>query len=382
MVRLFRLTLCALVACLLLSLSFVVSAQQTPTPAGFAATFDALAQKKMDDNHIPGMAVSFIHGGTVSDTRVYGMADVAANRPVTAETPFLVASLSKAVTAWAIMGLVEQGKIDLDAPAETYLTRWHFPPSTYDVSEVTIQRILSHTAGLSQSGYEGFPLGQPLPTLEQFLDGADGHPVEILLPPGTIHQYSGGGYTVLQLIVEEVADEPFTHYVERTVFAPLGMTHTTYTQTPLPTDTAIGYDYGSQPLPQRVHLDFAAGGLYTTAPDYATFIAAMMPGPDGALPGRGLLKSESVAQMQSPAPVRNESYGFGMYVVPLADGTISVWHDGQNPGYKTLFAAIPSLGEGMVIFTNAVRGDRLFDDLVCAWTETLPLDATKLCRAV
>ena len=134
---------------------------------------------------------------------------MAAGRPVDGDTVFQAASISKTLTAWGVMRLVEQGALELDAPVGRYLTRWQLPPSPYNHDGVTIRRLLSHTAGLSLHGYPGIAPEQPLPTLEESLSG--GHPgaedVRVVSEPGTTYAYSGGGYTLLQLVVEEVTGE-------------------------------------------------------------------------------------------------------------------------------------------------------------------------------
>src|SRR5579884_642357 len=121
---------------------------------------------------VPGVAIALVRNGAVAWAAGYGLADAASGRPVTPETVFQVASVSKPVAAWGIVCLAEQGRLDLDAPVDRYLTRWHLPPSELDVAGVTARRLLSHTAGLSLPGYWGTAPDQPLPTLEESLSGA------------------------------------------------------------------------------------------------------------------------------------------------------------------------------------------------------------------
>ena len=156
--------------------------------------------------------------------------------PVTPDTVFQVGSISKPVTAWGVMRLVQQGKLDLDAPVDRYLTRWHLPPSPFDADGVTIRRLLSHSAGLNSQDYSPIAT-RPLPSLEQSLSGESGgvnarrgsDDVRITMAPGQQHSYSNGGYTLLQLAIEEVTGEPFARYMQREVLDPLGMTHSSFT---------------------------------------------------------------------------------------------------------------------------------------------------------
>ena len=117
---------------------------------------DAEAPGWLEQASVPGAAVAVIRNGEVVATRGYGFADVAKSIPVTPTTGFNIGSISKTIAAWGVMTLVERGELDLDAPVETYLTRWHFPESEFDEKGVTIRRLLSHTAGLSLHGYPGW----------------------------------------------------------------------------------------------------------------------------------------------------------------------------------------------------------------------------------
>ena len=171
--------------------------------------------KLLNKYGVTGTAVALIHNGKVMWTEGYGFADKEKGIKVTPNTVFQAASISKAVTAWGIMKLVEEGRLDLDTPVENYLTRWHIPPSEYDENGVTARRLLSHTAGLSLHGFPGFDPEVSLPTLEESLSGKNSSGVEVRLikEPGKEMDYSGGGYTLLSLIVEEVTGELFEEYM-------------------------------------------------------------------------------------------------------------------------------------------------------------------------
>ena len=249
---------------------------------------------------VPGTSLALVEEGEATWAQGYGMADVAAGKPVRSDTVFQAASISKAVSAWGVMHLVEQGKLDLDAPAERYLTHWHFPPSRFDEKGVTIRRLLSHTSGLSagsSTGYSGFEPGEPLPTLEESLTGKTKPPggIRLVSAPGSSFKYSGANYLVLQLLIEEVTGLPFSTYMRQEVLEPLGMTNSSYTWRPeLRSATARAYDAWGQPLPNYIIPERAAGGLYTTAPDLARFVAAHMSGPRGEAAGRGVLAPETL----------------------------------------------------------------------------------------
>ena len=219
----------------------------------------------------------------------YGQADPGRQVPVTADTVFQVGSISKPVTAWGVLRLVDKGLLDLDVPVETYLTRWHLPTSGYDADGVTIRRLLNHSAGLSRPGYPGLSPTQPLPRWRCPCPGSAS-----CAEPGSQYLYSGGGYVVLQLVIEEVTGEPFAAYMQREVLEPLGMTRSSFEwRDDLRPATAVGHNKQGQPYPNLLYTEKAAAGLYTTASDLARFAAAAMTGPQGQPAGRAVL---------SPAP--------------------------------------------------------------------------------
>lgn len=305
----------------LILLGFLLSAcgmgQVVPadSPDEVAQRLDPVIQNLMSRSRVPGTAVALVHNGEVTWAQVYGLADKEIGTPVTPETVFQAASVSKAVSAWGVMKLVEEGKLDLDAPVEQYLTRWHLPPSEFNHDEVTIRRLLSHTAGTSVSGFMGRNPDQELPTLEEVLSGQDvlfGE-TRVEQEPGSGWSYSGGGFTLLQLVIEEVTGESFADYMQREVLDPLGMTSSSFEWTPeLETNVATGYDWVGRPLPNFRFTAKAAASLITTAPDLARFAAAVMPGPDGEPAGRGVLEPETVDLMLSPAPATEGGLGSGL----------------------------------------------------------------------
>lgn len=287
---------------------------------------------------------------------------VSKGAPVDRDTRFQVASLSKWATAWGLMTLVEQGRIDLDAPVSRYLTRWKLPPGRFDNDKVTVRRLLSHTAGLTDGlGYGGFEPGKPVQTLEASLTrAADASPgrdgvTRVGQEPGQ-WDYSGGGYTLLQLLIEEVSGRPFNDYMVETVFRPLGMTRSTYILEPEPTNVAEFYDVDGS---RAIHYRFtalAAASLYTSAADLGRLIAAHTPGANGEPPGRGVLKPETLAAMRKPHARQFGADIWGLGVVlyaPIDGGDFVVGHDGGNaPAINTTARVNPVTGDGIVILES------------------------------
>ncbi len=196
----------------------------------FAIKLDEIIPTRLRENNVPGFALGVIENGQVAFTRGYGYANMQTRRPMTDSTILNVASISKPVTAWGVMQLIETHKLDLDAPVVPLLSRWTPPESPFDNNDVTIRRLLSHTAGTGLQAAPFFPADSTRPSLEKVLAGQAGShgPLRIEQEPGSKWSYSGGGYTMLQLLVEEVSGMPFDEYMRKTVFAPLGMTSTSF----------------------------------------------------------------------------------------------------------------------------------------------------------
>jgi len=328
-----------------------------------AKKLDRIAPPLLEHYKVPGAAIALVRNGEVVWTKGYGLADKERGVPVTVDTVFQAASISKALTSWGVMRLVENGQLELDAPVERYLTRWHLPPSSYDPSGVTIRRLLSHSAGLSVHGYPGLPPDVQLPSLEESLSGNNGGAgeVRIIMEPGAQFSYSGGGFTLLQLIIEEVTGETFSAYMQREVLDPLGMVHSSFEWRPeLRPATAVAYSETGVPLPNYLFTEKAAAGLYTTAPDLARFVAAEMPGSLGEPAGRGVLSPDTLNLMFTRVI---ESQGLGQGVWRLPDGSESIEHGGANRGWRGIILAYPEWGAGVVVLSNSDNGENLIGDV-------------------
>jgi CubicO group peptidase (beta-lactamase class C family) len=195
------------------------SSARDPLQRGLARAVEDAARRALAGSTTPGLAVALVCRGRLAWAAGYGTADRATGEPVTPATRFQAASVSKPVTAWGVLRLVEQGRIDLDVPVVGHLRRWRPPPSPFRVDGITVRRQLSHTAGLSVHGYVGQTLDRPLPAIEASLadEGGASFPVELLDPPGRRWLYSGGGYSVLQLLVEELTSRPFADVMQTEV---------------------------------------------------------------------------------------------------------------------------------------------------------------------
>lgn len=338
----------------------------------FEASLDPRVRGYLEAFATPGAAVALIENGRIVLERGYGRADAEGAVPVTPATGFNVGSISKTFTAWGVMRLVERGAIELDAPVSRYLTRWSFPASEFDVDAVTVRRLLSHTAGLSLPGYPGWGPDDSLPSLEASLSGATNGSgdVRLVYEPGTDWRYSGGGYTVLQLVIEEVTGRPFDDYMRDEVLRPLGLTYSDFTIGPeVRARSSLAFDELGDPTPSPRFTARAAAGLHTTVHELALFALAAIEGADGAPPGRGLLSPETVALMTTPVEASGGTYGLGYTVWALDGGGTAIGHDGANRGWHAGFEVIPETGDGLVVVTNGSNGLAVRRKLFCDWVE-------------
>jgi CubicO group peptidase (beta-lactamase class C family) len=314
-----------------------------------------------------GLAVALVHHGRVVWAAGYGVADQAW-QPVTAATRFQAASLSKPVTAWGVLRLVEQGRIGLDDPVVGHLRRWHPSPSPFDTDAITVRRLLSHTAGLSVHGYDGQQPDRPLAAIEISLSGEAGgsFPVELLEAPGGRWLYSGGGYSVLQLLVEELTGRPFADYMQAEVLQPLGMTASSFGWQRTAA-TAFPHNAAGGRIRDFAFAEQAAAGLVTTAPDLARFLAAALSGPDGEPPGRGVLSPAGVRLAFTAAPATGGRWGLGYGLGQLAGGDRLAYHEGANHGWRTGLALLPDRRAGIVVLANGDAGTGPIDAVVQQW---------------
>jgi CubicO group peptidase (beta-lactamase class C family) len=326
----------------------------------------------LKNNMVPGAAVAIIQNGQVVFKQGYGLADVAQNKKVDIHTGFNIGSISKTVAAWGVMKLVEQGKLSLDAPIEKYLTRWHLPKTEFDAKGVTVRRLLSHTAGLSLHGYPGWGPKDKLPSIEASLSGTNNGPgkVSLIMEPGTKWKYSGGGYTISQLLIEEVSGQSFEDYMREHVLRPLGMYGSDYSLTAkVLAASATAYDNWAEVTPNPRFTAKAAAGLHTTIADFGKFVAAAVKGAKGELPGRSVISMKTVNQMMTPVAASEGRWGLGYDVVKLPGDFVANGHGGANRGWHANFKVIPKTGDGIVVTTNGSNGQYIYRNVFCRWTQ-------------
>jgi CubicO group peptidase (beta-lactamase class C family) len=326
------------------------------------------ARRALATSTTPGLAVALVHGGQMVWAAGYGVADPTTCQPVMATTRFQAASLSKPVTAWGVLRLVESGRIRLDEPVVGHLRRWRLPPSRFNADGLTVRRLLSHTAGLSVHGYVGQRADRPLPSIVASLSGktGDGFPVELLEAPGQRWLYSGGGYSLAQLLVEELTGRPFTDYMQAEVLEPLGMTASSFRWSRTAA-TARPHDAHGRQIGDFAFAEQAAAGLVTTAPDLARFLAAALAGPRGKPPGRGVLSPAGVQVALTAAPATDGRWGLGYGLGLTPGGDLLAYHEGANRGWRAGLALLPDRRAGIALLANGDAGSAPIDAVVQQW---------------
>ncbi|MDR3447942.1 serine hydrolase [Dyella sp.] len=336
---------------------------------------------RMQAWRIPGVSVVVIHHGAIEWAKGYGVASVGGDA-VTAQTLFQAGSISKPVAAMAALRLVQQGRLSLDTDINSTLQRWKVPASPLAPGAVvTLRELLNHTSGLSVHGFPGYAAGKPVPSLVQVLNGeppANTAAVQLESMPGSRWNYSGGGYTVMQLLMEDVTHQAFAQLLYDTVIAPLGMRHSTYEQ-PLPVsmrvDVATPYDADGQPIPGGAHTypEMAAAGLWSTPSDLALYVLELQ---RSIKDGVGHVLDKSTTEQMLTAGKGKWGLGIG---IGGSAGHPYFQHFGVNEGFEGVLFGYRDSGEGAVIMTNAAGGAELARDLLrsiavaYAWPDYQPV---------
>ena len=324
------------------------------------------------DFSIAGAGVVVIENGRILIARGFGVADNATLRPVGPETLFNIGSTSKSVSAWGAMHLVGEGRLSLDEPVGARLKRWHLPASSFPAAGVTLRRLLSHTAGLSVSGYRGWGPDDLIPSLEQSLSGQTNGAgaVKLEAAPGSKWSYSGGGYTLMQLLVEEASGRSFADYMRDAVLRPLGMDRSSFALTPdVLGRSARAYDELGEETPTPRFAELAAAGMYTTYGDMACYALASL----GDARSAAVLKPGMLDMMTSAAPGTDGQWGLGYAIQPAGngfpDGVERVGHDGGSRGWQTYFWVSRTKRDGLIVLTNGSNGWNVSNQVVADWME-------------
>lgn len=310
---------------------------------------DAFVAQQVERHHLPGLALALVEDDQVIFMKGYGKADPS-GRPVTPQTPFILASVSKPLTATAVMQLVEAGRIELDAPVQRYLPEFQLADPVAS-RQITVRHLLLHTSGIPGTACD---TRTDASTLAEYV--AELRTVTPAAPVGTQHIYCSGNYNVLGRIIEVAADQSFGEYMQANIFTPLDMQHSFTSE---PEAERAGLAQGYQwffGMPFSIHHRYnpsqlPSGYMISSAEDMSHFLVAQLN--EGRYAGSNILLAESIAAMRTQGAARGAGgeYGFGWVISPFGD-VPAVWHDGVNVNFHSLLLMKPDTQQGVVVLMN------------------------------
>jgi CubicO group peptidase (beta-lactamase class C family) len=335
--------------------SFTAVATAPHRDAPDFAAIDAYVQAEMQAARLPGLALGIVHGDQIVHLKGFGIADPS-GRPVTPQTPFIIGSTTKSMTALAIMQLVEAGEVELDAPVQRYLP-WFRVADPDASARITIRHLLNHTSGLpTTSGESATSNDTSDQALEQRVRALNN--AELTAPVGTIWQYCNANYDVLGLIVQTVAGQSYETYLQEHLFTPLAMRQTfTSQQEARQHGIATGYRYWfGVPLPADLPYqrdELPAGFVISSAEDMAHYLIAHVNA--GRYQGAQILSPAGIADLHRPAVALMGTpdifYGMGWYIMPT-NGVPTVRHVGETGNYHANIVLVPEGRWGIVLLMN------------------------------
>lgn len=312
---------------------------------------------QIDKKYRPvGASVALIESDGSITFENFGYANKKEKTKVTEDTKFKIASISKTVTSYAVMQLVDHGILDLDTPVNNYLTSWKIPDSKeYDVDKVTLRTLMSHTAGLSKSDEVGYE--EPLPSVAEAMEMRDIH---LIREPGTEFEYSEFvACGICQLVIEDVTGMKFEDYMKQNVFEPLGMYDTSYDNKG--SNFAIPYaGYGKEISITPIVMN-GAGGVTTTANDLSKFAKKLI-----------RYKNEGSGEMfeiQKNTKSAGGEYALGIIPRKLSNGKTVYEHNGTLTGWNAQLVISPEDNTGMVVLTNSDQAYYMTYELMEKWGE-------------
>ena len=313
---------------------------------------------------IPGASIAVVHEGKIHWSKGYGFADRNQTQPITTQTLFQSASIGKIITSLVALRLVQEGKLKLDVNINQQLTRWKLPEHDLTKNQpVTLRHLLTHTAGLTDDyGFLGYKPGSKIPSLLQILNNESPaktkKPWTVKTTPGSVERYSGGGYLIVQLLIEEASGLTFEDCVQQYVFDALQMNHSTYEYGPdknLGKSIALGHKGNGKALKKKsyhIYPEKGAAGPWTTAEDLAKLIIEIQT--------HKILNPEMTQKMMTPF-INHKGLGLNLKGI---DQPYAFWHAGQNLGYTGVLYGSLNDGNGAVVLVNSDGGERFMQEFI------------------
>ncbi|MFT4033020.1 MAG: serine hydrolase domain-containing protein [Siphonobacter sp.] len=329
-------------------------------------------KNQFENSHFPGLAFGVVVDGKLIYSKGFGYTDLEKKTPVTSQSLFRIASMTKSITAMAILKLRDEGKLQLDDPVEKYIPQLKKSPGlTKDSPLITIRHLLTHATGLPEDNPYG---DRQLADTDQELLDFIANGLSYSNAPGLVYEYSNLGFAMLGRIITVVSKKPYQQYINETIFQPLGMTNTIWEYTKAPANLwAHGYRWEEGKWKEEIPLHDgshgAMGGLITSIDDFSKYVAVHL----AAWPPRddresGPVKRSSVREMQHPwnfsglVPNRKypngatgpsaSAYAYGLRWVSELNGRVGITHSGGLPGYGSQWYILPEYGIGVIAYAN------------------------------
>ncbi|WP_070121217.1 serine hydrolase domain-containing protein [Bacillus marinisedimentorum] len=324
-------------------------------------TLDINIHKLMEAYNVPGLSMAAIHNGTITSKESVGLLEAETAKSVERCSIFSACSISKFLTSILVLKMTEQGVLDLDEDVNEKLTSWKVPHNEFN-KKVTLRNLLSHQSGLvdPEGSFSEFKATSGIPAMAELLEGRTPYcdaPLEVNYEPGSDFHYSDAGFSVIQLMIEDVTGKPFQDVVHEQIFQPLGMKNSTY-NLPVTEETlksfSCGHDKFGEVLTDKhpVYPYPAAAGLWTTPSDLALLVIELM----NSLKGESKLKisKAKAAEMITQQGCRAWT-GLGVFLEDNEKG-LEMSSLGWGVGFQCMMAAYPYLGTGLIIMTNTDPG--------------------------
>ncbi|WP_235297507.1 serine hydrolase domain-containing protein [Portibacter marinus] len=329
----------------------------------FNFELDSIVLDLMNIQKVPGVILALIENGKLIKISSYGYADFDKKLALQSNHGFNVGSISKTFTAWGIMKLVEEEKIDLSDSVSKFELPCLGHIDQQDLDQITIRDLLQHTAGLSVHGYEGYNQMQELPSVCESLQGLKRKEEKVFVehPSGSTFQYSGGGYTILQMIITKVSGIPFTHFMEKELFRKLDMKNTTFLidHKVLERSASI-YDTSYHQLSFEYFTAQAAAGLQTSIEDMSKFVLAHFTSNE-------VISSESISILQEGSQQSKNNYASGYMIMERFGSFTLHGHGGSNDGWQAGMMIDMKHKSGFIMLTNGMNGKAVIFPTLMKW---------------
>lgn len=323
----------------------------------------------MDYYNVPALSIAVAIDGELVWAKAYGELTKGSGKKVDTNTLFQAASLSKPIASIAALQLVGRQKVDLDKPVNSFLKSWQVPNNQFTTKKpVTLRHLLSHRSGASIHGFRGYKPSDRIPSLTEILNGeppANTDKVTIGHIPGTQYKYSGGGFQVVQLLIEDLEETSYEQFVDESIFSPLNLTRSNFDYPQRDSNAAVGHvGADSKPIPGQgfFYPELAAAGLWSTPSELVTIGANLARDRKGA---NSLLPKHLVNQL---IPESESEAGLGFGLNNDGDGVAFV-HNGHNPGFSARWINYADGRASVAILTNSDSGGQLIREVLSALGE-------------